>query len=86
MPIILANDEIKKEIPGYEPDKSWLVHREADKILNNKFKEYINSGQIKHVIFMAGGAASGKTEFVESKKDWEGGDEVLVIDGTLSSA
>lgn len=78
--MIIEVDEYKKQIPGYNPEKSEDFHSESAKLANKEFDRCLKSGNYKRVIFMAGGTASGKTEFAESylvKKDQ------LVYDGTL---
>lgn len=80
--MIIEVDEYKKKIPGYNPEKSELVHSESAKLANKDFDIALKSQKYKRIIFMAGGTASGKTEFAFSylnKKDQ------LVYDGTLKT-
>lgn len=78
--MIIEVDEYKKQIPGYDPEKSEDFHSESAKLANKEFDQCLKSGKYNRIIFMAGGTASGKTEFAQSyfwKKDQ------LVYDGTL---
>lgn len=78
--MIIEVDEYKKLIPNYDPKRSEDFHSESAKLANKEFDTCLKSGKYKKVIFMAGGTASGKTEFAQSyliNKDQ------LVYDGTL---
>ncbi len=78
--MLIEVDEYKKKIPEYNPDKSELFHRESARLADKDFTQYLKSQKYRQVILMAGGTASGKTEFAVSyltKKDQ------LVYDGTL---
>lgn len=78
--MIIEVDEYKKQIPGYDPEKSEEFHSESAKLANKDFDTCLKSGKYKRIIFMAGGTASGKTEFAQS---YFGHKDQLVYDGTL---
>ncbi len=80
--MIIEVDEYKKQIPGYDPEKSELFHTESAKLADKDFEKHLKSGKYKEVIFMAGGTASGKTEFAFSYLIKE---HQLVYDGTLKN-
>lgn len=78
--MIIEVDEYKKKVSGYDPERSEDFHRESAKLADRDFIESLKSKKYKRIVFMAGGTASGKTEFAHSylqKKDQ------LVYDGTL---
>ena len=64
--MLIEIDEYKKKVPGYDPEKSEFFHRESAKLADKDFIEHLKSGNYREVIFMAGGAASGKSEFSTS--------------------
>jgi predicted kinase len=78
--MIIEVDEYKKQIPGYDPEKSEEFHSESAKLANKEFDTCLKSGKYKRIVFMAGGTASGKTEFAQS---YFGKKDQLVYDGTL---
>lgn len=80
--MIIEVDEYKKQIPGYDPEKSELFHTESAKLADKDFEKHLKSGKFKEVIFMAGGTASGKTEFA---KTYLSRNNILVYDGTLKN-
>lgn len=78
--MIIEVDEYKKKVLGYNPEKSEDFHRESARLADKDFVDCLRSQKYKRIIFMAGGTASGKSEFAHSylaKKDQ------LVYDGTL---
>lgn len=80
--MLIEVDEYKNKILGYDPENSEDFHRESAKLADRDFIECLKSRKYKRIIFMAGGTASGKTEFAHSylhKKDQ------LVYDGTLKN-
>lgn len=80
IPMIIEVDEYKKRVLGYNPEKSEDFHRESARLADKDFVDCLRSRKYKRIIFMAGGTASGKSEFAYSyltKKDQ------LVYDGTL---
>ncbi len=78
--ILISADEIKKEIPGYIPERSGEFHEESVKMADRRFDECLKTTDYKKIILMSGGPASGKTEFVSEylmDKDY------LIYDGIL---
>lgn len=78
--MIIEVDEYKKQLPGYNPDNSEDFHRDSAKLADKDFEKHLKSGKYKKIIFMAGGTASGKTEFARSYLTHS---DQLVYDGTL---
>jgi len=80
MAFIISADDIKKGLPGYDPEHSDVLHRESARLADKDFEKALKTRQEKKVILMSGGTASGKTEYVSAflaKKN------VIVFDGTL---
>lgn len=80
--MLIEVDEYKKMIPNYDPEQSELFHRESAHLADIDFIKQLKSQKYSEVIFMAGGAASGKTEFSTS---FLINDEQLIYDGTLKN-
>ena len=80
--IIIEIDAYKKKIPGYDPNKPDVWHRESAKLADLDFRKALKNPRYKRVILMCGGSASGKSEFVSSNLK---GKKAIVYDGTLSS-
>lgn len=78
--MIIEVDEYKKKVPGYKPEKSEDFHRESARLADKDFVTCLRSQKYKRIIFMAGGAASGKSEFAHSYLTQK---DQLVYDGTL---
>ncbi len=64
--MIIEVDEYKKKISGYDPKKSELFHSQSAKLADKDFILALKSKKYKRIIFMAGGTASGKTEYAVS--------------------
>lgn len=80
--MIIEVDEYKSKVENYNPNNSEDFHIESAKLADIDFKKCLQSKKYKRIIFMAGGTASGKTEFAFSylnKKDQ------LTYDATLKS-
>ncbi len=80
--MIIEVDEYKKKVLGYDPERSEDFHAESAKLADKDFTDCLKSRKYKRIIFMAGGTASGKTEFAHSYLNKE---DQLVYDGTLKS-
>ena len=80
MAILISADDIKKELPGYTPDRAGEFHTESAKIADKRFEEQLKSGGYTTVILMSGGSASGKTEYVS---EYLLDQHVLILDGVL---
>ena len=83
MKLVIEVDEYKKLVPGYNPDASELYHSESAKLADKDFEKHIKSNQFDKIIFMAGGVASGKTEFVSSF--YMESENILIYDGTMKN-
>ena len=80
--MIIEVDEYKKKVFWYNAAHSENFHEASAKLADKDFTIALKSGLYKRVILMAGGTASGKTEYATSyltKKDQ------LVYDGTLKN-
>lgn len=78
--MIIEIDKYKDKIVGYNPANSENFHSESGRLADLDFTAGLKSRRFKRIVFMAGGTASGKTEFAYSylnKKDQ------LIYDGTL---
>ena len=80
--VILDSDEIKKMHPDYDPKNPAELHAESSKINQKLFEKELASGEHDDVIFLAGGAGSGKSEAVVKHIANTPG---LVLDGTLKN-
>lgn len=80
--MIVEVDEYKEKVVGYDAQKSEDFHIESAKLADKDFIKYLKSGKYKRVILMAGGTASGKTEFATSYLTHK---DQLVYDGTLKN-
>lgn len=84
MTIIISADEIKEQLPDYNPNEAETLHSQSAKLADKAFYESLKNSTEKEVIIMAGGAASGKTEFLNGyllgkyKKE-------IIFDTTLST-
>lgn len=78
--MIIEVDEYKNRVEGYNASRSEDFHEESGKLADKDFIDCLKSKKYKRIILMAGGTASGKTEFARlylNSKD------MLVYDGTL---
>jgi hypothetical protein len=80
--MLIEVDSFKKDISGYSPKKSELFHKESGKLADGEFISQLKTSRYKKVVFMAGGTASGKTEFATSYLNTK---DRLVYDGTLKN-
>lgn len=78
--MIIEVDEYKKKVEGYDASRSEDFHFESAKLADKDFIDCLKSKKYKRIIFMAGGTASGKTEFASSYLTYK---DQLVYDGTL---
>lgn len=77
---IISADELKKTLEGYSPARSEGFHRESARLADAAFAKAMKDRPEPLVILMAGGSASGKSEYVSEYLEQE---EVIVLDGTL---
>lgn len=82
MAIIISADELKKTIPSYDPNESHLVHAQSAKMADALYAKIIKESDLKRVILLSGGAASGKTEFMS---EYLIDEPCIIVDGTLPS-
>jgi hypothetical protein len=80
MTYTIAADELKKTLPGYTPAKSEAFHRESARLADNQYTQALKERSEPVVILMAGGTASGKSEYVSVYLQ---DNPVIVLDGTL---
>ena len=80
MAYIISADEIKKTPPGYEPALSESFHAESARLADKAYERALKERPEKAVIVMAGGTASGKTEYVAAYFRQR---RAIVFDGTL---
>jgi hypothetical protein len=80
MAILISADDLKKTIPGYNPNQSHLVHSQSARLADAKFEEAIKTSEYKQVVLLSGGAASGKTEFMS---EYLLDKPYIIVDGTL---
>lgn len=82
MAIIISADELKKTIPGYDPNQSHIVHTESAKLADVLYAKAVGESDLKEVVLLSGGAASGKTEFMS---EYLANGPYIIVDGTLPS-
>ncbi len=80
--IIIDIDEIKKGLPDYKPKNAEHFHEESSKLAKQAFKIVLKRSNYKRIILLAGGSASGKTEYASSEGTKE---EAIIFDGALSN-
>jgi len=80
MTLIISADEIKKTMPGYDASKSESFHSESAKLADKQYAAALKERSEQAIILMAGGAASGKTEYVS---EYLKSAPAIIVDGTL---
>ena len=80
MAFIISADVIKKTLPGYHPERSEDFHHESAKLADKQFEQALKNRPEKVVVLMAGGTASGKSEYVSAYLQRR---QVIILDGTL---
>lgn len=83
MAFIISADDLKKTLPGYSPEKSEQFHRESAHLADKQFEQALKTRPEKTVILMAGGTASGKSEYVSAYLKRR---RVIILDGTLPTS
>jgi hypothetical protein len=63
MALIIAADELKKELPNYSPDKSEEFHQESARMADKLFEKALQDDLYNEVILLSGGTASGRSSF-----------------------
>ncbi|OQB06369.1 MAG: hypothetical protein BWY19_00364 [bacterium ADurb.Bin212] len=79
-PVIISIDEIKETIDGYNPKMAGKFHLESAKKADKIFQDVVKNSQIENVILLAGGSASGKTEYIHTYLEE---DKAIIFDSTL---
>ena len=82
MAYIISADEIKKTLSGCDPGKSEMVHSKSTKLADKEFEQALKVRDEKTVIIMAGGSASGKTEYVATYLEQC---KIIIFDYTMRS-
>jgi hypothetical protein len=80
MTYIISADELKKNLPGYSPEKSEAFHHDSARLADKQFAQAMKKRPESLVILMSGGTASGKSEYVSA---YLANRETIVLDGTL---
>jgi len=80
MPTIISADEIKKELPNYDPSHVELFHRESARKADKMFEQFLKDNPFNEVILLSGGTASGKTEFMVTQLNSK---KCIIFDTTL---
>jgi hypothetical protein len=80
--MIIEVDAFKKLIPDYNPEKSEDFHTQSAKLADKAFEAALRERKFTKIVFLAGGAASGKTEFASLYLQDE---DILVYDGTMQN-
>lgn len=82
LPYIISIDDFKEKIEGYSPERASEFHVASAKMADKEFGKVVKNHKIGKVIFLAGGSASGKTEYLHTYLLDEG---AIIFDSTLSS-
>lgn len=82
MAYIISADEIKKTLPGYNPEHSEEFHVASAKLADKAYARALKDCPEQKVILMCGGSASGKSEYVSAYLEQL---PVIILDGTLPS-
>lgn len=82
MSFIISADELKKTIPGYDPAQSDKFHATSAKLADKAYDRALKERSELEVVLLAGGTASGKTEYLSVYLDAK---EAIILDGTLPS-
>lgn len=81
--MIIEVDKYKEFIFGYDLNHSDDVHIESAKLADQEFERFLKEKKFKEIIFMSGGTASGKTEFVA--QNYREIADILVLDATMKN-
>ncbi len=80
MAYIISPDEIKKGLPNYDPEHSEAVHSRSVRLADSQFGVAVKTRCEPTVILLAGGAASGKTEYISAYLNEI---DAIIFDATL---
>lgn len=81
-PHIISIDDFKEKIKGYSPQRASKFHVKSAKMADAEFSKAIKNHEIGKVIFLAGGSASGKTEYLHTYLVDE---DAIIFDSTFSN-
>lgn len=81
-PLIIEIDKYKESFPNYDPSKAEEFHSPSAKMADIAFEKALKGKQYSKVIFLCGGSAVGKSEFISS---YLADEEAIIFDSTLSS-
>lgn len=80
MAYIISADEIKKRLPGYDPENAGELHSESAKLADQEYYTALQHRSEPKVILFAGGAASGKSEYISAHLRDE---DAIIFDSTM---
>uniref|UniRef100_A0A6M3J6S2 Putative helicase n=2 Tax=viral metagenome TaxID=1070528 RepID=A0A6M3J6S2_9ZZZZ len=80
--LILDSDDVKKTLPGYDPNNPSLVHAESSKIIKEAFDTALADPYFETVTFLGGGTGSGKSEVLI--KGIKNTPKKIIYDGTMA--
>ena len=80
MAFIISADELKKTLPGYDPNQSDKFHHRSAKLADKAYLSALKTRSESEVVLLSGGAASGKTEYVSVYLQDK---NAIILDGTL---
>lgn len=81
-PHIISIDDFKEKIAGYSPERAAEFHTESAKMADADYSKAVKNHTIDKVILLAGGSASGKTEYLHTYLINE---DAIIFDSTLSN-
>lgn len=84
LPLIISSDALKEHFPQYSPKKASQFHEESAKLADKFFENAVKIIPTK-VVLLAGGSASGKTEYLSGYLEKFGNGGGIFFDGTLPS-
>jgi hypothetical protein len=83
-PEIISIDDFKEKIDGYSPERASEFHFASAKMADAEFDKTLkNPKSPAKVIFLAGGSASGKTEYIHT---FLTSDDAIIFDSTFSTS
>lgn len=82
MAFIISAGDIKKTLHDYDPSKSESVHHQSAKLADEAFNTALKERIEPKVILLAGGAASGKTEYISA---YLYNEDAVIFDATMRS-
>ena len=80
--VIISIDDFKERIEGYSPEHAGEFHVRSAKMADQEFDKIVKDSTFGRVIFLAGGSASGKTEYLHT---YLLGENAIIFDSTFST-